>query len=147
MKPKKELTPKITTIRNHITKSTPFFIRKHHLDDSECRAALDFRQERHAPRSYSYQAERVKLSLPERRAAAEPVREREEERGEYYAVEKIKKRVSRAEVGVEAHDAAYWKEFYRSRMEREIQEMKHQAQKERRTQEKAASKQKEKQRR
>ena len=115
MKNRRELTPKITAVRNNIAKSTPFFISKHHLDDTECRAALDYRHQGHAPRSYSYQAERVKVSVPSRQP---PVRDKQEERGEYYAVEKTKKRVSRADVGVEAHDAGYWKEFYRSRMER-----------------------------
>jgi hypothetical protein len=32
---KTDLTPKITLTKTTITKSAPFFIRRHHLDDTE----------------------------------------------------------------------------------------------------------------
>ena len=35
LKVSKQLTPKVTHTKTTITKSTPFLIRKHHLDDSE----------------------------------------------------------------------------------------------------------------
>jgi hypothetical protein len=34
VKPKQEIAPKITHTKTSISKSTPYFIRKHHLDDT-----------------------------------------------------------------------------------------------------------------
>ena len=41
IKTKTQLTPKITLTKINITKSTPFLIRRHHLDDTEMYSAIN----------------------------------------------------------------------------------------------------------